>query len=72
MRYLVIIPNYWGVGDTIDLAFKQVFKESGSRARSKRIVFQFDPVKTTKVCIECLGNLSWYGEKPVEVERKGM
>jgi hypothetical protein len=36
LRIMIIIPHYWGKGDTITEAWKQVKKESGKTLRSMK------------------------------------
>jgi len=73
MLYIVMIPNAWGRGETPTEAANVARKEAGKR-RSKsmpvpRIVFQYDPAKTTEAYVDEYGALCWLGERPSTVER---
>jgi hypothetical protein len=70
-RLLVIVPNYWGKGDSMALAFAEITKVSGSRKLTPRIVYEFDPEKTPECFVNEVGNMCWSGEMPLLIERKG-
>jgi len=67
---LVMMQHAWGKGETIDEADKIARREGGhGRKKVSRIVFHYDPEKTTKTYIDGMGRLCWEGERPLEVER---
>ncbi len=70
MKYLVMMQNSWGTGDTIEEADRRARKEGGhGRRKMARIVWMFDPDKTKQAYIDSMGSLTWEGEKPTEIER---
>jgi hypothetical protein len=70
MKYLVMMPNSWGTGDTIDEADKVARHQGGhGKKKTKRILWMYDPNLTTKCYIDEMGSLCWVGDRPTEVER---
>ena len=41
-HYLIVVPNYWGKGKTIDAAKKQV-RLAGGRLNGKKLVYEVHP-----------------------------
>lgn len=70
--HIVIIQNYWGRGETPLQAANAARKVAGKRpAKSMpkpRLVYSYDPAKTTKCYVDDMGALCWLGEKPSLVE----
>lgn len=71
--FLVMIPFYWGSGETAIKAANKARKYAGERAKksmpAKRIVFEYDAAKTQDVYVDAYGSLCWMGEEPVMVEK---
>lgn len=71
--FIAIMQNSWGRGTVKEEAMKIAAKEGGhGRKRAPRLVFQYDPAKTTAAYVDELGRLCWVGDCPVEVERVGL
>lgn len=69
MKYLVIMQNSWGTGDSIKEADNRARKEGcHGRKKMKRLVFSYDPSKTPQVFVSEMGDLCWEGEKPERIE----
>ena len=70
IKFLVMLPMCWGVGETIDTADKKARKEGGlGRKKLSRIVWSYDTETTETVYIDGMGSLVWQGERPKEIER---
>ena len=70
--FIVMVPNYWAKGDTIDEAFAKIRKMGGGKKRTRRIVFEYDATKTPEAFVDEYGSLCWKGDRPREVERVGV
>lgn len=71
---MIIVPNYWGKGDTISEAWQQVKRESYGNLRELKsgphtihVVFDTDEVKS---CLDEFGfNISYpAGHPPIKIE----
>jgi hypothetical protein len=70
MKFLVMMPNSWGRGGTINEADANARKEGGhGRRKVGRIVWSYDEAKTETAYIDDMGSLCWKGERPTEIER---
>jgi len=71
-RYIVMIPNHWGRGQTpleaANVARSVAGKRKGMSMPKPRVVFSYDPEKTTEAYVDEMGRLCWMGEKPNTVE----
>lgn len=69
MKYLVVMPNSWGKGDSIAEAERNARKAGNhGRKKLKRIAFSFDPEKTEECYINDWGNICWKGDKPQRID----
>lgn len=58
-KYLVMIANYWGKGDTLAQAIEQVENAGGRlRANTRCKVFDVEP----KAFIDEMGAINWFGK----------
>jgi hypothetical protein len=66
--YIAMILNYWGRGATPVDALNAARKVGGQRKvkalTGKRIIFSYDPAKTTECYIDDMGSINWLGERP--------
>lgn len=72
MMYIVMIPNHWGRGRT-PIAAANVARGIAGKRRTKampkpRIVYRYEPKRTSTAYIDEMGALCWKGAKPVKVE----
>jgi hypothetical protein len=73
--YIVMIQNAWGKAESIieaaNIARRQIGRRASQSLPKPRIVFQYDPAKTTKAYVDDMGSLCWFGERPVTIEKVG-
>ena len=69
IKYLVMMPNSWGVGDSVAEADKKA-REHGRHGRKKvkRLCWKYNSSKTPEVYINDWGNLCWKGDRPERIE----
>ena len=75
LRILIVVPHYWGKGDTIDEAWTEVKKESFKNLRELKrdqhqiyVVWDTDDVKTH---VNDMGGLCWPSDhKPIKIHEK--
>jgi len=71
--YIVLIPDYWGCGDTVLTAANNARKAGGNRKSKSlpvpRIVYSYDPKETPEAFVDECGQLCWRGKRPAIVER---
>ena len=78
--FIVIVPNYWGKGKTIEQAWENVSDECGkSKAELKRAgyyaVVVMPETATFKAYVDELGRMHWtdvQGIEAVTIEQRGL
>jgi hypothetical protein len=68
IKYIVMMPNSWGSGDSLAAAEKAARKEGGHKKKDvKRLAWRFDTSKTPTAYIDDMGSMCWEGDKPERV-----
>jgi hypothetical protein len=68
-KYIVMMPNSWGKGDTLEEAEKIARKEGNHRNKKvKRKAWRYNTAQTPYAHIDENGSLCWTGERPEQID----
>jgi hypothetical protein len=74
--FIVIVPNYWGRGDSLLAASNVARRVQGKKpAKSmpkEYIAYEYDPKVTTKCYVDEMGAICWVGDRPKQVAKVGV